>query len=115
MGVALYLDGVCVGFSVNEVLDDTYVLCHFQKAVLDFENVDVFLSNVVAKEAMHFGCHYINWEQDLGIPGLRELKQSYKPDLFLKKYTITRHSSELAKPWLTLSPLVAATPQHAHR
>ncbi len=87
-GVLVYINNDLMGFSINEVVQKDYAICHFQKALLDFENVDIFLSNLVAKELKHFGCKYVNWEQDLGIPGLRESKTSYSYDFFLKKYSV---------------------------
>ena len=33
---------------------------------------------------------YYNWEQDLGIPGLRYSKEKYKPIFYLKKFTVSR-------------------------
>lgn len=85
----VFIDGTSVGFSINEVVQQDYAICHFQKSNLAFEHTDVFLSNIIAKELKHFGCRYVNWEQDLGIEGLRELKMSYSPEFFLKKYTVS--------------------------
>ncbi|MEI7683273.1 MAG: phosphatidylglycerol lysyltransferase domain-containing protein [Candidatus Saccharibacteria bacterium] len=87
-GILVYIDGHCVGFSINEILDSDYSICHFQKAILAYEHLDVFISNLVAKELLHFGCKYANWEQDLGIDGLRALKTSYQHFSFLKKYNV---------------------------
>lgn len=86
----VFIDGISVGFSINEVVQQDYAICHFQKSNLTFEHMDLFLSNIIAKELKHFGCRYVNWEQDLGIPGLRESKQSYLQEFFLKKYRIKR-------------------------
>ncbi len=91
-GILVYIDGECVGFSINEIIDKDYAICHFQKAILAYEHLDVFISQLVAKELIHFGCRYVNWEQDLGIPGLRNLKSSYQQYNFLKKYEVTSAS-----------------------
>lgn len=88
-GVLVYIDQECVGFSINEIIDKEYSICHFQKALLEYEHLDVFISNLVAKELLHFGCTYVNWEQDLGIEGLRQLKSSYQEYSFLKKYKVS--------------------------
>ncbi len=93
VGIQVFIDGTCIGFSINELVQKDFAICHFQKAILDFAHVDVFLSNIVAKELKHYGCKYINWEQDLGIPGLRELKESYLNESFLTKYTIKKATS----------------------
>lgn len=88
MGVLVYINDLCVGFSINEIIDEKYAICHFQKAILEYEHLDVFISNLVAKELFHYGCTYVNWEQDLGIEGLRQLKSSYQNYGYLKKYTV---------------------------
>lgn len=88
MGIKVIMGDKTVGFSINEVVQKDYAICHFQKAIVSYDHLDVFISNVVAKELKHFGCKYVNWEQDLGIPGLRESKTSYSYDFFLKKYSV---------------------------
>lgn len=84
----ILIDGKIVGFSVNEILHNGYANCHFQKSLLRFEYMDIFFTNYVAKQLLEKGCRNINWEQDLGIPGLRHLKRSYHPVKYLKKYAI---------------------------
>jgi hypothetical protein len=94
-GFLVFINELCVGFSINEVVDRKYAICHFQKALLQYEHIDVFISNMAAKEMLHFGCAYINWEQDLGIQGLRDLKTSYQEHGFLKKYQVKLISGAL--------------------
>lgn len=84
----ILIDGEIVGFSINEVLPDRYANCHFQKCLLSYANIDVFLTNFVAKKLLEAGCLYSNWEQDLGVEGLKGLKQSYRPIKMLEKYQI---------------------------
>lgn len=90
IGIVVLIDDYCIGFSINEVVGDDYAMSRFQKTLLAFNHLDVLLSSIVAGELKHFGCTYVSWEQDLGIEGLRQYKTSFKPEKFLKKYTITK-------------------------
>ena len=87
--VEVRVDRELKAFSINEVIDDNYILCHFEKALrVHHENIYAFLAAEVAKELKYTGCRWVNWEQDLGLPGLRRSKESYQPVRMLKKYTI---------------------------
>lgn len=84
------LDDAICGFSINEVLSNGYAICHFEKTMCSHQDMDSYLSNVVAKELLARGCRKMNWEQDLELPGLRQSKMTWRPSSFLKKYTIMR-------------------------
>ncbi len=87
----LSIANFCIGFSIHELLPDgKNTLCHFQKVAPAYENADVFLTHEASRYLGSLGCTTVNWEQDLGIPGLRYLKESYHPMGYLKKYSITR-------------------------
>ncbi len=88
IGVELKISGSIIGFSINEIINQDNAICHFQKTILSYDNADVFLTNQVSKILGDLNCKYVNWEQDLGLPGLRKMKLSYKPAKFLKKYTV---------------------------
>lgn len=88
VGLMVRIDDVGVGFSINQVLNEDYSVCRFQKCLPSVPHLDVFLTKMTATELKHYGCKYISWEQDLGVEGLREFKMSYKPIKFLKKYSI---------------------------
>jgi hypothetical protein len=83
-------DGICVGFSLNEKIGTDFAICHFEKALAEYNDLNIYtyLSQQAAKDLSGLGCKYVNWEQDLGLPGLRKAKLSYKPAGFLKKYTV---------------------------
>lgn len=85
----IFLDDHAVGFSINEILNSGYAICHFQKVLFDIPNLDIFLTTEVAKDLTNYGCVYTNWEQDLGIPGLRTAKENYHPVKYLKKHGVT--------------------------
>lgn len=85
----LFLGDKLIGFSVNEIINKDYANCHFHKTIPSYKYSDVYLTNETSKMLKSDGCKYINWEQDLGLEGLRLLKQSYKPTKYLKKYSIS--------------------------
>jgi hypothetical protein len=66
-----------------------YGLCHFEKAdTKSFPCVLPFLRQRTAPALYERGIRFINVEQDLGIEGLRQSKQSYWPDHYLQKYSV---------------------------
>lgn len=77
-----------IGISVNEIGLPTST-CHFQKTTNMFENIDILLTNYTSTMLLDLRSSYVNWEQDLGIEGLRYFKESYHPITRLKKYTIS--------------------------
>jgi uncharacterized protein len=81
--------GRLVGVSVNEVLSRDYALCHFEKVSRVYPHLGILTVNEAAKYIHSEGCELVNWEQDLGLPGLRYSKRSYHPNDLLKKYSIT--------------------------
>jgi hypothetical protein len=85
----VWIDGEMCAFSVNEVLDDGRAICHYEKALPGYDGAYTFVINYAAKELRRLGCGVVNWEQDLGLPGLRTAKTSYHPIGFLKKFSVT--------------------------
>lgn len=83
------IDGILCGFSVNELLPNGFAVCHFEKAMSAHKDMASFVAHAAATELHARGCTLLNWEQDLGIAGLRQAKLSWQPVGFLKKYTIT--------------------------
>lgn len=82
-------DKICA-FSVNEVLTGGLAICHFEKALTTFEGAYTYVINTAAIDLRSQGCEIVNWEQDLGLPGLRRAKSSYQPSGMLKKFTLTK-------------------------
>ncbi|MFA6253723.1 MAG: phosphatidylglycerol lysyltransferase domain-containing protein [Candidatus Paceibacterota bacterium] len=93
--VSLYVDDVLVGFTVYEIQTDEYVLSHFAKANTKFHSgTNDVLNWEEAKLLDTQGFKYYNWEQDLGLLGLRKSKEKYKPSFFLKKFTVKKLNYE---------------------
>lgn len=60
----------------------------FEKADRRFKGASQFITSESARHLIG-RAKFLNREQDLGIPGLRQAKRSYAPALFLKNYTLT--------------------------
>ncbi len=88
----LHVDAELCGFSINELLPEGHAISHFEKALLPHVDMPVYLANVVSRELYERGARTVNWEQDLGQPGLRQAKLTFQPKHFLEKYTIHKKS-----------------------
>lgn len=88
VGISVFIDGVCQGFTILEVLNDEVILNHIEKADPTFTGLYAFLTKT-ALDQFGEGVHYTNREQDLGIPGLRRSKQSFYPDFLEEKFVVT--------------------------
>jgi hypothetical protein len=87
--ILVRVDGELKAFSINEVLPNGWAICHFEKALrVHHENIYPFLAAEAAKNLQAAGCQWVNWEQDLGLAGLRRSKESYHPTRMLRKYTV---------------------------
>ncbi len=83
------IDGEMLGFSLDEILTNHYAISHFLKADSSHKGVYEFLNERVAEYLLTRDVTWWNWEQDLNIEGLRQLKMSYRPVSFLKKYKVS--------------------------
>ncbi|MBI3983975.1 DUF2156 domain-containing protein [Candidatus Microgenomates bacterium] len=89
----VYVDNTVVAFSINQLLPHGYAICHFEKARLIHPHIYTHLINQTAQVLQKKQIKYLNWEQDLGIPGLRLSKMRYHPRRYLKKYSVNlRHN-----------------------
>jgi len=87
--VTLYLKDLLVGFTIYEVISKDYAVSHFAKSDKEHHQaVNDVLNWEEAKILDSLGVKYFNWEQDLGIEGLRKSKQKYNPIFLLKKHKI---------------------------
>jgi len=86
-GLVLTVDDNIAAFCVFSRLNqDTYNI-HFEKSNIAFKGS----AQVINQETARFlweKCQYLNREQDLGIPGLRQAKLSYDPHSLLIPYTL---------------------------
>lgn len=81
-------DNEPIGFTIFEIVQHRYCISSFQKADDTYYGIYEFMNNQLAIYLQKQGVEFINIEQDLGLPGLRQAKQKYDPT-FLKKYSIS--------------------------
>ncbi len=86
-GVILRIDGEIRGFCYGTCLGDTYDVI-VEKADRDIPHSYKVLRQESTRQCAQ-GCAWVNMEEDLGLPGLRALKNAYKPDHLLNKFIVT--------------------------
>jgi len=89
ISLGVFVSHDLAAFAIIEIFHKNYALYHFIKADVTYKGIYQFLYQSLAQILYKNGCTYINREQDLGIPELRSAKESWHPNLFLKKYIIS--------------------------
>ncbi|MBP5264518.1 MAG: GNAT family N-acetyltransferase [Lachnospiraceae bacterium] len=87
-GTVLRVDGKVEAFCIGSAINDQYYDIMIEKGVRDIPGVYRVVRQEDAKQrALQFS--YMNYEEDVGVPGIRQLKESYGPAFLLKKYVMT--------------------------
>ncbi len=91
----LWVNGRMVGFIIGEIIGQTLMI-HVEKALLAFTDVYPAMFHAFVRYVDALGCEglrLINWEDDSGDPGLREVKeQLYHPEFLVHKYQAHVHT-----------------------
>lgn len=85
IGGLIKVNDEIVAFTIGEKINDTTLLVHFEKALSEFEGAYTVINNEFCKHQVN-NFKLINREEDMGIPGLRKSKLSYKPKFLIEKY-----------------------------
>ena len=86
-GGAIRIEGTIEAFTVGERLNPSTAVCHFEKAMPQFQGLAQLINHWFARFSLA-DFAFINREQDLGIPGLRRAKESYSPNHLVEKVRI---------------------------
>ncbi len=87
-GYVYYVDGIPSAYVLGEsICDKKCFVVHFEKALDTYKGLYQFINRAFAS-ILPCQCKYINREQDLGDPGLRQAKMTYRPCGFIKKYRV---------------------------
>ncbi len=87
-GGILRIADKCVAYTFGEMLNNDTLVIHIEKAQKDFEGAYQAINNLFLKNCGLEDAIFVNREQDLGISGLRNAKESYKPIHMVKKSII---------------------------
>lgn len=88
IGVGLMIEGKLIGYQLCTLLPNKYAICHFGKIDTHYRDSFEYMMSKNAAILFERGVEYLNTEEDLGLPHLRFSKDSYRPSLILRKYTI---------------------------
>ena len=85
-GVGIYINNKLEAFAIGEVISDSLAAEHFEKANDDFRGLYQLVCSEFCK-ALPESIEYVNREEDMGIPGLRQAKEALKPDHMEERFT----------------------------
>jgi hypothetical protein len=90
-GLALRINRTIQAIAIYEKMKQDTIVVHFEKGSPDFDGVYKAINMEIAQRVRQI-IPYINREEDLGVPGLRQAKLSYHPDHFVELYYVTKES-----------------------
>lgn len=92
LSVGVFVEDELVGFNIGELYPNKYCMILFQKYNPFYTGVSEYLMKKTCGIYNSKGAEYLNFMQDVGVPGLRDAKKLWRPVKFLKKYKIRRKS-----------------------
>ncbi len=78
-----------IAYFIGEILSNDHAVGHFCKAT-KYNGLFELIMKESSVISLDLHVRFLNFEQDLGVDGLRTSKMSYRPVNFLKKYLITK-------------------------
>jgi hypothetical protein len=87
-GGVIIVNGKVEAFTLGELLNENTAVVHVEKANADIRGIYTVVNQQFCEKRWG-NVPWINREQDLGEPGLRKAKVSYRPDRLVDKFRIT--------------------------
>ncbi len=85
-GGLIRIDGKVSAFTLGEPVNDTTFVVHFEKAFADVNGLYTAMNKLFVEQELLGKYEYVNREEDMGLPGLRQAKLSYYPELIYEKW-----------------------------
>ncbi len=89
VGILVCVDNNITAFTIGEIIDGELAIVHFEKADTTYKGIYSVINQLFVSQYLS-DVHYINRQEDAGVEGLRKAKLSYKPDVMVEKYRITK-------------------------
>ncbi len=86
-GGLVRVEGQAVAFTLGSPINERVFDVHVEKALSAYSGAYAVINREFAKTLTAY--ELLNRENDMGIPGLRRAKESYRPTVLLKKYLVT--------------------------
>lgn len=88
-GILVHAGGEPAAFSVYDRVSDDMAIIHFEKALRRYKGLYQIVNQETARAIAADGVSLINREEDVGLQGLRQAKQSYGPAAMAESLTLT--------------------------
>jgi len=86
-GNVLLIKDKVEGFIIAEELNNDTVVVHAEKANPEYIGIYPAINQLFCASILN-KYKFVNWEQDVGLPGLRKSKLSYHPRYLVRKYDV---------------------------
>ena len=87
-GGALHLGGKIIAFTFGEQINSDTAVIHVEKADPEIRGAYAAINQAFVENAWS-SMTYINREEDMGLAGLRQAKESYRPTKLIEKFNAT--------------------------
>lgn len=94
LGGAIRVDGTIQAYAIAEELHPGTAVWHFEKAMGNIQGLGQLINQWFSKNSLT-SFEYVNREQDLGIPGIRQAKESYYPHHLVAKNSISLSAAQI--------------------
>jgi len=89
VGMLVCVDHHLTAFTVGEIIDKDMAVVHFEKGDTSYVGIYSVINQLFCSQYLS-DVTYVNRQEDAGVPGLRKAKESYRPDLMVEKYRVTK-------------------------
>ncbi|OGS36657.1 MAG: hypothetical protein A2293_13200 [Elusimicrobia bacterium RIFOXYB2_FULL_49_7] len=88
-GTLIRVDGKTAAFSICEPQTKDTAVIHFERALKSYKGIYQVVNKAAAQAIFNRGFTFINREEDMGDPGLRQAKESYHPVRLSESVSLT--------------------------